>query len=43
MHGEGLRDLFFLASDCLVSAGYHSSADSEAEKAQLLKEIKELG
>jgi hypothetical protein len=43
MHGEGLRDLFFLASDCLVSTGYHSGAESEAEKAQLLKEIKELG
>jgi hypothetical protein len=43
MHGEGLRDLFFLASDCLVSTGYHSAAEAEAEKVQLLKEIEGLG
>ena len=41
--GEGLKQLFDLASDALVSLQFHSKAEANAEKASLMEGIRGLG
>jgi hypothetical protein len=43
MMGEGFKGLFLLSSDTLVSCGYQTQAESDAEKEQLFELLRNLG
>ncbi|WFU52272.1 hypothetical protein QA639_21425 [Bradyrhizobium pachyrhizi] len=43
MIGEGFRGLFLLSSDTLVSCGYHTQAEADAEKKELSELLRNLG
>ena len=43
MMGEGFKGLFLLSSDCLVSCGYQTQAEADAEKEELLELLRNLG
>ncbi|WP_396604874.1 hypothetical protein ACFLEY_22410 [Bradyrhizobium sp. YCK136] len=43
MMGEGFKGLFLLSSDTLVSCGYQTQAEADAEKEQLFELLKNLG
>ena len=43
MTGDGLKGLFLLSSDCLVSCGYQTRAEAEAEQEELFELLRNLG